>query len=118
MRDPQAGGFEQFGRKVPSIPSDSSIVHAVAVMHHRRLSCLVVTDAQGQAMGLLSRQDVIDEIRARGKAAKSLQAGEILARRRGAAAGPEGWSQVLYELESQNPGITRVHTDGMGRVVI
>lgn len=56
------------GREVLSIPPDASMSDAVDLLAGKRIGAVVVTDARGKLVGIVSERDIVREISVHGAA--------------------------------------------------
>ena len=60
---PQAATLHAIARKPPAaVRGDAALCEALALMHGRRIGSLVVLDASGAALGILTRGDVLERV--------------------------------------------------------
>jgi len=60
---PQATTLHAVARKPPAaVSGDTPLAQALALMHGRRIGSLVVVDAAGAALGILTRGDVVERV--------------------------------------------------------
>ncbi len=68
------------GHTVHTLPAEATLQHAAAELDVRRVGAMVVLDARGAIVGVLSERDVIREISRRGGAALTDNVGAVMTR--------------------------------------
>lgn len=66
------------GNVVHSIPPDATVLEAIARMDERRVGALLVVDASGRLVGILSERDYTRKVILQGRASRDTRVDEIM----------------------------------------
>lgn len=69
------------GNGVLSVDADASVLSAGKKMRYHHVGCLVVTDENHAAVGVITERDLVDKVLAEGKDPKTIMVNDIMSRK-------------------------------------
>ncbi len=72
--------LSQKGDRVHAIASEATLAEAARELTDKRVGCIVVLDAEGEMIGMLSERDIVRQLAERGAACLDTTVGSVMSR--------------------------------------